>query len=57
MGIGLFASYDEISNWVSFTKTVSPDPACAGLYSEYYRIYLELYRRNQDLMHQVYGLI
>jgi xylulokinase len=51
LGVGLFSSCDEIATWLRDIRTITPDPAHTELYTHYYRLYLELYQRNKDLMH------
>lgn len=53
LGVGLFDSYHDINNWLRDIRTVEPNPEVAAIYDKYYDIYLELYRRNKDLMHKV----
>lgn len=55
-GVGLFDSYDHINTWLRDIRSVEPNPENAELYRQYYDIYLELYRRNKDLMHAVRAL-
>ena len=52
-GVGLFDSYNDINAWLRDIRTVEPNPANAGLYQQYYDIYLELYQQTRDLMHRV----
>ncbi|NLH09478.1 MAG: FGGY-family carbohydrate kinase [Chloroflexi bacterium] len=53
LGVGLFESYHDINKWLRDIRTVEPNPETAELYRQYYEVYLELYRRNKDLMHRV----
>jgi xylulokinase len=48
---GIFKSPKEISNWVATARTVEPNAANAPVYEKRMATYLELYRRNADLMH------
>lgn len=50
MAVGLFPTYDHISTWVKYDRTVQPDEKNSQTYDKYYRIYKELYTRNHDLM-------
>jgi xylulokinase len=54
MGVGAFSSYLEINRWVRDARTIAPSPASAGLYAAHHEVYLELYRRNKDLMHALW---
>jgi xylulokinase len=53
MGAGVFSSYDDISGWVKDISLVRPNPEATRRYEPYYNMYLELYRRNKDLMHSI----
>ncbi len=48
---GLFKDRGQISGWLATERTVTPDPANFGVYERRMHTYLELYRRNADLMH------
>lgn len=56
MGIGAVPSYRHISQWVSDVAPVVPQPEATAVYERYYRMYLELYQRNKDLMHALNGM-
>ena len=56
LGAGVLRSPDEIRRWVRYSHTIEPDPTNADRYDEYMQLYLELYRRNKDLMHQLTDL-
>ena len=49
---GIFKHPDEISKWVAITRTVTPKPENFAVYERRMKTYLELYRRNADLMHE-----
>ncbi len=48
---GIFKDPREISKWVATDRTVQPDAANAPVYDSRMQTYLELYKRNADLMH------
>jgi xylulokinase len=49
---GIFKDPSDISKWVATDRTVSPDPQNFPVYEKRMKTYLELYRRNADLMHE-----
>jgi xylulokinase len=53
MGVGVFSSYKDISGCVKDISLVRPNPEATRHYEPYYNMYLELYRRNKDLMHSI----
>jgi xylulokinase len=53
LGAGLFHSYQAIGEWVRDIQTIEPSDESTRVYEPYYRHYLELYRRNMDLMHSL----
>jgi xylulokinase len=53
MGAGVFTSSTDIRKWLKDIRTVEPKPETADIYDKYMELYLELYRRNKDLMHAV----
>lgn len=57
LGVGVVPSYQSINEWVRDTRRVEPASAATAAYQPYYETYLELYRRNQDLMHKVHSLV
>ncbi len=48
---GIFKDPREISQWVATDRTVSPDERNYVVYETRMKTYLELYKRNADLMH------
>ncbi len=56
LGAGVFSSCNDIEKWVNYSGTVTPDPAKYELYNKYFQVYLELYKRNKDLMHDLFHL-
>lgn len=56
LGANLFDSYQDINTWLHDHRTVEPNPENVARYEEYVPIYLELYRRTKDLMHQTWKL-
>ncbi len=50
---GLIKDAATINSWVAMDRTVTPDPANFPVYERRMATYLELYRRNADLMHQI----
>jgi xylulokinase len=48
---GIFKDPKEISKWVATDRTVKPDPQNSSVYETRMKTYLELYKRNADLMH------
>jgi len=56
VGASAFSSYTDIDRWVRDVRTIEPNPANTELYGKYEDVYLELYRRNKDLMHELWGL-
>lgn len=50
LGVAAVPSYTEITRWVRDFRTIRPNLEHAQLYQHYYQLYLELYRRNKDLM-------
>lgn len=57
LGVGVFPSYQAINEWVRDVRLVEPSPAATAAYQPYYDLYLELYRRNRDLMHSLHALV
>ncbi len=53
MGGGAFDSWEELANHIEPGRVVEPNPAVVELYRERRIIFDELYRRNDDLMHQL----
>ncbi|MEZ4862043.1 MAG: FGGY-family carbohydrate kinase [Caldilineaceae bacterium] len=53
LGVGLFDSYHAIDQWRKDVRTVSPSLENTARYAPYLELYLELYRRNRELMHQL----
>ncbi len=56
LGVGLFDSYHAINDWLKDVRTIPPIPENTLRYAPYYELYLELYRRNKELMHQLGAL-
>lgn len=56
LGAGVFKQKEDIEKWVSYEGEVKPDPAKYDQYQKYFEIYLELYKRNKDLMHDLFKL-
>lgn len=56
-GAGIFKSPLDINNWIKDKRIVEPNKDLYPLYSQYMKIYLELYERNKDLMHEIYNLM
>jgi len=56
LGIGVFDSYQDISKWLRSRRTIKPNPQNTAIYEKYMPIYLELYRRTRDLMHETWEL-
>ena len=51
------ATPDAIDRWLEAGRTILPNPELAGLYDRYHALYLELYRRNKELMHEIRTLV
>ena len=45
VGVGVFASWDDITRFVTVEGTTAPDPANAALYDDLYAIYRDAYER------------
>ena len=56
LGVGLFPSYTAINDWLKDVRTIPPIPENTTRYAPYLQLYLELYRRNKALMHQLGAL-
>jgi xylulokinase len=56
LGAGVFSSKDDITKWVKYSREVKPDLAKYDTYNKYFQVYLELYKRNKDLMHDLFHL-
>ena len=51
---GLVPGIDALdTDWVKIVDTVEPNPAHRALYDELYGVFLDLYPRNRDAMHQL----
>lgn len=50
---GLITDASAINTWVAMERTVEPNPEHYPVYEQRMATYLELYRRNADLMHQI----
>lgn len=50
LGTGAVPSYTDIHTWVRDFRLIHPNLEHVRLYHHHYRLYLELYRRNKDLM-------
>jgi xylulokinase len=48
---GIFKDPKDIAKWVATDRTVSPNPKNSPVYETRMNTYLELYKRNADLMH------
>ena len=57
LGIGLFESPRDIFRWIKEVETITPVVERKALYDKYHRIYLELYNRNSDLMHELSSMV
>jgi xylulokinase len=57
LGVGAFKSAHDIKNWMKDIRTVKPNPATFEAYDKYHTVYKELYKRNADLMHEVYDMV
>lgn len=57
LGVGVFSSYESIKDWVRDIRMVQPNSEATSTYRPYYELYLDLYRRNKDLMHSVHSII
>lgn len=55
VGVGLFASLTEITQWVESSLLIKPDPEAHRRYSALYRIFRSLYETNKSLMHELSG--
>lgn len=53
LGIGLVDSYEAINDWLKDVRTIAPLAQNTARYASYLDLYLELYRRNKELMHQL----
>jgi xylulokinase len=53
LGVGLFSSHHAINDWLKDVRTIDPLPESTAHYAPYLALYLELYRRNKELMHQL----
>jgi xylulokinase len=56
LGVGVFDSYQDIDTWLRHHRTIEPNPETTAKYERYWPIYLELYRRTKDLMHETWEL-
>jgi xylulokinase len=56
VGIGIFKSSSEITEWISAEKTIRPNPENKNIYDELYRQYKSLYIQNQSIMHELSDL-
>jgi xylulokinase len=50
---GIFKNPADISKWVATERTVQPDAKNFAIYETRMKTYLELYKRNADLMHDI----
>lgn len=57
LGVGAFSSYRDIHGWVREVREVPPDEKLAGLYSEYHKLYIDLYLKSKDIMHALSALV
>ena len=57
LGVGTFKSAEDVKSWLKDTKTIEPNPDTYEVYDKYHQIYKDLYKRNADLMHDVYDLV
>lgn len=57
MGAGVFNSSTDIQMWLKDIRTVEPKPETCETYDKYMDLYLELYRRNKELMHEIRELV
>ena len=56
LGVGIFSHFTDIKKWMRDMRTITPDLTKMALYEKYYQIYLDLYQRNKDLMHDLQDL-
>ena len=56
LGVGVFDSYQDIDTWLRHHRTIEPNPENTAKYEKYWPIYLELYQRTKDLMHETWEL-
>lgn len=56
LGVGLFDSYQAINTWLKDVRTIAPIAENTARYTPYKQLYLELYRRNKEFMHQLGAL-
>lgn len=57
LGVGVFKSAEDVKGWMKDIRTVKPNTATYEIYDKYHQIYKDLYKRNADLMHDVYDLV
>lgn len=55
--VGIFEAPEDIRKWVAVDSRVSPDPKNTEIYNALMEVYLQLYKRNADLMHDVARLV
>ena len=53
VGVGYYKNLKESSKIIKKTTTLKPEPANTHIYSDYYRIYRQLYEQTKDLMHDL----
>ena len=56
LGAGLFESPSDIGQWLEQPRQVIPNEDLAERYDRYHEVYLQLYDRNKDLMHELTAL-
>ena len=53
VGVGFYKNLKESSKIIKKATTLKPDPANVQIYTDYYRIYRQLYEQTKDLMHDL----
>ena len=56
IGEGTLADFRALKAAMPEVSVVEPDMANHERYMQYYPMYIELYERNKDLMHNIYDL-
>lgn len=49
VGTDVFKDFSVVKKWIEIGDRTEPNPANIKIYKEYYKIFLELYKRNKDL--------
>jgi len=53
VGVGFYKDLKERTKIIKKTTTLKPNPANVQIYSDYYRIYRQLYDQTKGLMHDL----